>query len=149
MGLHTIAISRGEDKKDLALELGADDFIDAEAEDVSKTLHEHGGARIILATAPSAKAIESVIGGLGRDGQLLIVAATNEEISVSPFSLIGNRTSIAGWPSGTAKDSEATLDFSALTHITPEVETFPLEKANEAYARMINNEVRFRVVLTM
>jgi len=149
MGFKTVAISRGTDKKQLAMDLGADAFIDAKAEDPAKELQKHGGARIILATAPSAKAIESVIGGLGRNGQLLIVAATPEGVSVNPFSLIGNRASVQGWPSGTARDSEDTLQFSALAGITPQIETFPLEKANEAYARMINNEARFRVVLTV
>ncbi|MDZ7680711.1 MAG: hypothetical protein U5J63_03105 [Fodinibius sp.] len=81
--------------------------------------------------------------------KLMVVGATNDPIEVSPFQLIMGRKSIAGWPSGDAKDSEETLDFSALTNVTPKIETFPLEKANEAYDRMINNEARFRVVLEM
>lgn len=149
MGFKTVAISRGTDKKKLAEQLGADLYIDAKAENPAEVLQQHGGARIILATAPSGTAIESVVGGLGVDGQLLIVAATPETFSVSPFSLIMKRSSIKGWPSGTATDSEATLQFSSLTDVTPEVETFPLEKANEAYERMITNKARFRVVLTM
>lgn len=87
--------------------------------------------------------------GLGINGQLLIVAATPDTFSVSPFALIGKRTSIKGWPSGTAKDSEATLNFSALADIRPKTEQYPLEKANEAYERVIANEARFRVVLKM
>ncbi|MDX1666311.1 MAG: alcohol dehydrogenase [Saprospiraceae bacterium] len=148
MGFKTVAISRGKDKKELALQLGADVFIDAEAEDVAEVLQEHGGAKVILATAPSSKAIQSVIDGLGVDGQLLVVAATPDEFSVSPFQLLMKRAAIKGWPSGWAKDSEDTLQFSALADIAPAVETYPLEKANEAYDRMINNEARFRVVLT-
>lgn len=104
---------------------------------------------MLLATAPKSKAISSVIDGLGRNGQLMVVAATNDPIAVSPFQLIMGRKSISGWLSGNAKDSEETLNFNALTDITPKIETFPLEKANEAYDRMINNEARFRVVLEM
>lgn len=149
MGFETVAISRGTDKKELAENLGADHFIDAKEQDVAQALQEQGGAKVILATAPSSAAIESVIGGLGINGQLLIVAATPDTFSVSPFALIGKRSSIKGWPSGTAKDSEATLNFSALADIRPKTEQYPLEKANEAYERMIMNEARFRVVLTM
>lgn len=149
MGFETVAISRGTDKKELSENLGADHYIDAKAQDVAQALQELGGAKVILATAPSSAAIESVIGGLGVNGQLLIVAATPDTFSVSPFALIGKRTSIKGWPSGTAKDSEATLNFSALGDIRPKTEEYPLEKANEAYERMITNKARFRVVLTM
>jgi alcohol dehydrogenase/propanol-preferring alcohol dehydrogenase len=149
MGFETVAISRGTDKKELAESLGADHFIDADQQDVAQALQELGGARVILATAPSSAAIESVINGLGINGQLLIVAATPDTFSVSPFALIGKRSSIKGWPSGTAKDSEATLNFSALGDIRPMIEQYPLEQANEAYERMIKNKARFRVVLTM
>lgn len=149
MGFETVAISRGTDKKELAESLGADHFIDAAQQDVAQALQELGGARVILATAPSSAAIESVINGLGVNGQLLIVAATPDTFSVSPFALIGKRSSIKGWPSGTAKDSEATLNFSALGDIRPMIEQYPLEQANEAYERMIKNKARFRVVLTM
>ena len=148
-GCETVALSRGTDKKELAEQLGADHYIDTEANDAAEELQKMGGAKVILATAPSSKAITSVIDGLSIDGTLLVVAATPEPIEVSPFQLIMGRKSIAGWPSGTAKDSEDTLDFSALTDITPKIETFPLEEANEAYDRMINNEARFRVVLEM
>lgn len=146
-GCETVALSRGTDKKELAEQLGADHFIDTEASNAAEELQKMGGARVILATAPSSKAITSVIDGLGVDGKLLVVAATADPIEVSPFQLIMGRKSISGWPSGTAKDSEDTLDFSALTDITPKIETYPLAKANEAYDRMINNEARFRVVL--
>lgn len=146
-GCEVAALSRGTDKKKLAKELGADHYIDTEATDPAEELQKLGGAKVILATAPNSKAISSVIDGLAIDGTLLVVAATTEAVEVSPFQLIMGRKSIKGWPSGTAKDSEDTLDFSALTDITPKIETYPLEKANEAYARMINNEARFRVVL--
>jgi 2-desacetyl-2-hydroxyethyl bacteriochlorophyllide A dehydrogenase len=149
MGFHTVALSRGTDKKELALELGADDFIDTEAEDAAERLSEMGGARVIVATAPSSQAMTSVIGGLGRNGELLIVAASNEPVEVSPMQLIMGRRSISGWPSGHAADSEDTLDFSALTDITAMIETFPLDRAGEAYQKMMDAEVRFRAVLVM
>lgn len=146
-GCEVVALSRGTDKKDLALSLGADHYIDTETTDASEAMQKMGGAKVILATAPNSKAISSVVNGLGTDGTLLVVGAVAEPMEISPFQLIMGRKSVKGWPSGTAKDSEDTLDFSALTDITPSIETYPLEQANEAYARMINNEARFRVVL--
>lgn len=146
-GCEVAALSRGTDKKKLAEELGADHYIDTRANDAAEELQELGGAKVILATAPNSEAISSVVDGLGIDGELMVVGAVAEPMEISPFQLIMGRKSVKGWPSGTAKDSEDTLDFSALTDITPEIETYPLEKANEAYARMINNEARFRVVL--
>ncbi|MDX1586980.1 MAG: alcohol dehydrogenase [Balneolaceae bacterium] len=146
-GCEVAALSRGTDKKKLAQELGADHYIDTEAGDASEELQKLGGAKVILATAPNSKTISSVVDGLSIDGTLMVVGAVAEPMEISPFQLIMGRKSVKGWPSGTAKDSEDTLDFSALTDITPKIETYPLEKANEAYARMINNEARFRVVL--
>ncbi|NGP86746.1 alcohol dehydrogenase [Fodinibius halophilus] len=148
-GCEVVALSRGSQKKELAKELGADHYINTEAEDAVEKLQSLGGADLILATAPSSKAISNIVNGLGRNGQLMVVAATVDPIEVSPMQLITGRKSITGWPSGDAKASEDTLDFSALKKITPKVETFPLEQANEAYDRMINNEARFRVVLEM
>ena len=146
-GFEVAALSRGTDKQDLASDLGADHYIDTTADDPAEVLQAHGGAKVILATAPNSKAISQLPGGLGRDGTLMIVAASGEPIEVSPMNLIMGRRSVQGWPSGTADDSEDTLDFSALTGIAPMIETYPLSKANEAYDRMINNEARFRVVL--
>jgi len=148
-GCEVAALSRGTDKKELAMDLGADHYIDTEKVDVSEALQKLGGAKVILATAPNSEAISSVVNGLGIDGTLMIVGAVAEPMEISPFQLIMGRKSVKGWPSGTAKDSEDTLDFSALTDITPTIETYPLKQANEAYARMINNEARFRVVLKM
>ncbi len=149
MGFRTVALSRGTDKRELALQLGADDFIDTEAEDAAERLSEMGGARVIVATAPNSQAMTSVLGGLGRNGELLIVAASNEPVEVTPLQLIGGRQSISGWPSGHAADSEDTLDFSALTDVTAMIETFPLADAAEAYRKMMDAEVRFRAVLVM
>ena len=148
-GCKVVALSRGTAKKELAHDLGADTFIDTESTDAAEALQEMGGADVILATAPNSDAITSIVDGLGRNGQLMVVAATNDPIEVAPFQLIMGRRSIAGWPSGDAKDSEDTLEFSALKNVSPKIETFPLKEANEAYDRMINNEARFRVVLEM
>jgi alcohol dehydrogenase/propanol-preferring alcohol dehydrogenase len=149
MGMHTIAISSGDDKKDLAKKLGAHDYINGKSVDTAEALQKMGGAKLILATAPNSKLISSVVDGLGPNGKLMVVGADANPMEISPFQLIMGRKSVAGWASGTAMDSEDTLNFSALTSSVPMIEKYPLEKANEAYERMINNEARFRVVLTM
>jgi D-arabinose 1-dehydrogenase-like Zn-dependent alcohol dehydrogenase len=147
MGFHTVAIARGPDKKALALQLGAHRYIDSKAEDAAKVLTELGGAKVILATVTSAKAMTPLIDGLGVDGKLLVVGVSTDPIEVMPLQLIGKRRSVAGWPSGTAADSEDTMRFSALTGVKPMIETFPLDKAPEAYERMMSGDARFRVVL--
>jgi D-arabinose 1-dehydrogenase-like Zn-dependent alcohol dehydrogenase len=147
MGFHTVAIARGPDKKALALKLGAHRYIDSKAEDAAKVLTELGGAKVILATVTSAKAMTPLIDGLGVDGKLLVVGVSTDPIEVMPLQLIGKRRSVAGWPSGTAADSEDTMRFSALTGVKPMIETFPLDKAPEAYERMMSGDARFRVVL--
>jgi alcohol dehydrogenase/propanol-preferring alcohol dehydrogenase len=147
MGFKTIAIARGPDKAKLALELGAHRYIDSKAEDAAKILTELGGAKVILATVTNAKAMSALINGLGIDGKLLVVGASPEPIEVSPLQLIGKRRSVAGWPSGRAADSEDTMRFSVLEGIRPMIETFPLAKAADGYARMMSGEARFRVVL--
>jgi D-arabinose 1-dehydrogenase-like Zn-dependent alcohol dehydrogenase len=149
MGYRTVAIGRGKDKESLALKLGASRYLDGETLDVAKELTAMGGARVILATAPSSKAMSEVVDGLGVDGKILAVGASPDPITVTPIQLIGNRRSIQGWPSGTGKDSEDTLNFCALTGIRPMIETFPLEKAAAAYDRMLSGKAKFRVVLTM
>jgi alcohol dehydrogenase/propanol-preferring alcohol dehydrogenase len=149
MGCEVAALSTSADKEALAHDLGATHFIDASATDPAEALQALGGADLILATAPNSAAITDVVGGLGRDGSLVIVAASGEPVEVSPLALIQGRKSVSGWPSGDADDSEDTLDFSALTGVTPEIETYPLDEVEAAYDRMISNEARFRVVLTM
>ena len=146
-GFRTVAISRGEDKRALARELGATEYIDSATVDVAKALQTLGGARVILATAPSGKSITPLIDGLGIGGRLVVVGADATLIEVSPLQLIGARRSISGWPSGHARDSEDTLNFSALSGAKAMVERYPLEQAAAAYERMIKNEARFRVVL--
>jgi D-arabinose 1-dehydrogenase-like Zn-dependent alcohol dehydrogenase len=149
MGFRTVAIARGADKQALALELGADHAIDSTTQDVAAELMKLGGARIVLATVTDSRSMSAAIGGLGIDGKLIIVGASFEPIEVAPLALIGGRRSIAGWPSGTAVDSQDTLDFSVLAHIRPRIETYPLDQAPQAYERMMSGKARFRVVLTM
>lgn len=147
MGMRTVAISHSNNKKELAEKLGAQHFINTNQVDPVKALQELGGASLILATAPVSSVITAIVGGLGIDGKLLIVAATGDPVEVSPMQLLMGRKSVSGWPSGTAKDSEDTLHFSALTGTTPMIEEYALKDVNEAYDRMINNKARFRVVL--
>jgi alcohol dehydrogenase/propanol-preferring alcohol dehydrogenase len=147
-GFHTVAIARGAGKGVLARQLGARHYIDSTTQNVAEELTKLGGARVILATATDAKSMTAAVGGLGINGKLLIVAALTEPVEVSPLALIMGRRSIAGWPSGTASDSEDTLAFSALSAIRPMIEVYPLERAPEAYERMMSGKARFRVVLT-
>jgi D-arabinose 1-dehydrogenase-like Zn-dependent alcohol dehydrogenase len=147
MGFHTVAVARGKDKEALALELGAHRYIDSQAQDVAKELQALGGAKVILATVTSAPAMTAVIDGLGLHGKLLVVGASREPIEVTPIQLINGTKTLAGWPSGVAADSEDTLRFSALQDIKPMVEIYPLDKAAEAYERMMSGKARFRVVL--
>jgi len=148
MGCHTVAIARGTDKEPLARKLGAHHYIDSTSQNVSAELGKLGGARVILATVTDSKSMSDAVGGLGIDGKLMVVGASMQPIEVPPLALISSRRSIAGWPSGTAADSEDTLDFSVLSGIRPMIETFPLERAPEAYERMMSGKARFRVVLT-
>jgi NADPH2:quinone reductase len=147
MGFETVAVSRSPDKRDLALDLGADHFVDASETDPAARLQDLGGARVVLATAPAAPAIEAVVGGLGRNGELVAVGGPGEDVRLDVSSLIGKRASVGAWSSGHARDSQDTMEFSALRDVTPEIERFDLAEADEAYARMQANEARFRVVL--
>ena len=148
MGFRTVAIGRGADKKGLAQKLGAHEYIDTEAGAPAEALQKLGGASVILATAPDSKSISALVDGLASDGKLLVIGASQDSLTVTPLQLIGQRRTIAGWPSGTAKDSEDTLQFSAMMGVRPMIETYPLAKAAEAYERMISGKARFRVVLT-
>src|SRR4051794_2261803 len=149
MGFRTVAIGRGADKKALAQKLGAHEYIDTDTGAPADALQKLGGANVIVATAPDSKSISALVDGLAPDGKLLVIGATQDWLTVTPIQLIGQRRTIAGWPSGTAKDSEDTLQFSAMTGVRPMIETFPLEKAAEGYERMMSGKARFRVVLTM
>jgi len=149
MGFRTVAIGRGGDKGPLARKLGAHEYVDTSAGAPAEALQKLGGARVILATAPDSKAISPLVDGLAANGKLVIVGASPEPLTITPLQLIGARRSIQGWPSGTAKDSEDTMQFSALTGVRPMIERYPLEKAADAYQQMISGKARFRVVLTM
>jgi D-arabinose 1-dehydrogenase-like Zn-dependent alcohol dehydrogenase len=148
MGYHTVAIARGEDKGPLARKLGAHHYIDSTVRNVAGELAKLGGARVILATLTDSKSMSAAVGGLGIDGKLLVLGASLQPIEVSPLALIGGRRSVSGWPSGTSSDSEDTLEFSVLSAIRPMIEAYPLERASEAYERMMSGKARFRVVLT-
>jgi D-arabinose 1-dehydrogenase-like Zn-dependent alcohol dehydrogenase len=147
-GYRTVAVARGQDKGPLAKQLGAHIYIDSTAQDPAKELQKIGGANIILSTVTSAKALEWVIDGLAPAGKFILVGAPDGPVVINPFPLLLGRRTFAGWPSGTGMDSEDTLNFSALTGVKPMIETYPLEKAEEAYDRMMSGKARFRAVLT-
>ena len=148
MGFRTVAIARGKDKEDLARKLGAHHYIDSQAGDIGEALQKLGGARIVLSTVTAAKAMEPALGGLGLNGRLIVVGADFAPMSVPSARMIGLRTGMYGWPSGTCVDSEDTMNFSVLTGVRPMIETMPLERAQEAYDRMMSGAARFRMVLT-
>jgi len=149
MGFHTVAIGRGGDKEPLARKLGAHAYIDSATTDAAAELKKLGGARLILATAPDAKSISGIIGGLAGNGKLLVVGVPFEPISVSVIQIVLRKNAIQGWPSGSSIDSEDTLRFSALSGVRPMIEKYPLAKVEQAYEQMISGRVRFRAVLTM
>lgn len=148
MGCRTVAIARGADKGPLARQLGAHHYIDSVAQDAAEELNKLGGAKVILSTVTSSKAMSAVAGGLGIDGRMIVVGASQEPIEISPFLLIGGRRAVQGWPSGTSSDSEDTMAFSALAGIRPMIETMPLERAADAFERMMSGAARFRMVIT-
>src|SRR5437762_6198159 len=149
MGFETVAINRGTDKEELARQLGAHHYIDATAQDPVAELQKLGGASVILATAPNAQAISALVDGLASSGKLLVPAAPAEPLTINVFSLIMKRSSVAGWYSGTARDSQDALEFSALSGVHPMIEKYMLDRVAEAYEQMHSGKVRFRGVLTM
>ncbi|HXK25266.1 MAG TPA: alcohol dehydrogenase [Myxococcota bacterium] len=149
MGFRVVALNRGRDKEALAKQLGAHHYVDSESGDANAEIQRLGGARVILATAPNAKAISALVDGLGVDGTLLVPAAPSEPLNVGVFPLILGRRSVMGWYSGTARDSQDTLEFSAQSGVHPMIEKFPLARVAEAYEQMRSGRARFRVVLTM
>jgi D-arabinose 1-dehydrogenase-like Zn-dependent alcohol dehydrogenase len=149
MGFRTVAIARGAEKEPLARELGAHIYIDSQVQDVATELNRLGGAQTILATVTSGKAMSAAIPGLAVRGRMVVVGVGADPIEVSPVDLIMASRTVVGHASGAAIDSEDTLNFSALSGVRPTIETLPLERAAEAYAKMMRNEARFRMVLTM
>jgi len=148
MGFRTVAIARGADKASLARKLGAQHYIDSQATDAAAELTRMGGARVILATVTSGKAMSAALGGLAVGGKLVVVGAPADPLEVPILGLMMARQSIVGWPSGTSIDSQDTLAFSALSGVRPMTEVFPLVRAAEGYAHMMSGKARFRVVLT-
>jgi len=149
MGFRTVAVGRGSDKQPLAKKLGAHEYVDTNSGPPGQALQKLGGARVILATAPDSKSISALVDGLGPNGDLVVVGASGDPLTISPLQIIPGRRGVQGWASGTAKDSEDTLQFSLLTGVRPMIERFPLHKAAEAFQQMISGKARFRVVLTM
>jgi len=149
LGYKVVAIGRGPRDAALAKKLGASVYIDSKATNAAEELQKLGGAKVILATAPDSKAMSELIDGLGPNGKLIVVGATFDPIEVTPIQLIGGSKSIQGWAAGTPADSEDTLRFAELNGVRPMIETYPLEQAAEAYARMLSGKAEFRVVLTM
>jgi D-arabinose 1-dehydrogenase-like Zn-dependent alcohol dehydrogenase len=148
-GYKVAAIGRGGENAALAKKLGASVYIDSKATNAAEELQKLGGAQVILATAPNSKAMSELIDGLGPNGKLMVIGAAFDPIEVTPPQLIFGSRTIQGWAAGTAADSEDTLRFAELSGVRPMIETYPLEKAGEAYARMMSGNAQFRVVLTM
>ena len=148
-GYKVAAIGRGSENAVLAKKLGASVYIDSKSVNAAEALQKMGGAQVILATAPSSKAMSELIDGLGPNGKLMVIGAAFDPIEVTPVQLISGSRSIQGWASGTPTDSEDTLRFAELTGVRPMIETYPVEQAAEAYARMLSGDAQFRVVLTM
>lgn len=148
-GYRVAAIGRRAEDAPLARKLGASFYIDSSAERPAEALRRHGGAQVILATAPSSKAMSEAFDGLAPNGRLMVLGAGAEPIEVTPVQLIIGSRAVQGWASGTPADSEDTLRFAELTGVRPMIETYPLAKAAEAYARMLSGKAEFRVVLTM
>jgi D-arabinose 1-dehydrogenase-like Zn-dependent alcohol dehydrogenase len=148
-GYRVAAIGRGSENATLAKKLGAHVYIDSKAKNAAEELLKMGGARVILATAPNSKAMSELFNGLGPNGKLMVIGVEMEPIEVTPVQLVNGSRVILGWASGTPADSEDTLRFAELSGVRPMIETYPLEKAAEAYARMMGGKAQFRVVLTM
>jgi D-arabinose 1-dehydrogenase-like Zn-dependent alcohol dehydrogenase len=148
-GYRTVGIGRGSENASLAKKLGAHIYIDSQATNAAQELQKLGGAKVILAMAPSSKAMSELIDGLGPNGKMMVIGAAFDPIEVTPGQLIFGMHALQGWMAGTPADSEDTLNFAELSGVRPMIETYPLERAGEAYARMLSGKAQFRVVLTM
>ncbi|HUK17815.1 MAG TPA: alcohol dehydrogenase [Bryobacteraceae bacterium] len=148
-GYKVAAIGRGPENAALAKKLGASVYIDSKSTKAAEALQKLGGAQVILATAPSSKSMSELIDGLAPNGKLMVIGVTFDPIEVTPAQLITGSRTIQGWAAGTPADSEDTLNFAELTGVRPMIETYPLERAAEGYARMMSGNAQFRVVLTM
>jgi len=146
LGFKTVVISRGKEKEELAYKLGAHVYIDTCTGDAAKQLLKLGGAKVILCTAPSGKAIAELLPGLGRKGQAIIVTGAGDMMQFPPNLLLGGERSLRGFVTGSIEDA---INFSTLTKVLPMVEVFPLEQAALAYEKMMTAKVLFRSVLKM
>lgn len=149
MGFTTVAIARGRDKEAYAKQLGAHHYVDSSTQNVGEALQALGGAAVVLATVTSGKAMTAALGGLAVNGELIILGVSEEPVEVSTTAFVMGRHRVKGWPSGTAADSAETLRFSALSGVRAKIEEYPLDRAAEAYERMMSGDARFRVVLKM
>jgi len=147
-GYNTVAIARGADKGVLAKELGAHHYIDSTTQDFPAELQKLGGADVILSTLTDAGSLAAAVNGLAPNGRLIILGVPEKPFELNTIPLILGHRTVKGWPSGTAMDSEDTLNFSALTGVKPKIELYPLDKAPEAFDRMMSGKARFRVVIT-
>jgi D-arabinose 1-dehydrogenase-like Zn-dependent alcohol dehydrogenase len=148
-GYKVAAIGRGAQIESLAMKLGADVYIDSKVKNAAEELQKLGGAKVIIATAPDSRAMTELIGGLGPNGKLLLIGVASDPIEVAPVQLIRGGKTIEGWAGVTPADSDDALRFAELRGVCPMIETYPLDKAAEAYARMMSGNAEFRVVLTM
>jgi D-arabinose 1-dehydrogenase-like Zn-dependent alcohol dehydrogenase len=148
-GYQVVGIGRGKESEALSKKLGAHFYIDSTAVDAAAELKKLGGARVILSTAPSGKAMTALLDGLGANGTMMVVGVGPDPIQAAAGALIFGNKDLQGWASGIATDSEDTLRFAEYTGVRPMIEKFPLEKVNEAYHRMTSGKAQFRVVLTM
>jgi len=148
-GYKVAAIGRGSENAALAKKLGASVYIDSKSTNAAEALQKLGGAQVILATAPSSKAMSELFDGLGPNGKLMVIGVASDPLEVTPVQLVTGSRTIQGWASGTTADEEDTLRFAELTGVRPMIETYPLEKAADGYARMMSGKAQFRVVLTM
>jgi D-arabinose 1-dehydrogenase-like Zn-dependent alcohol dehydrogenase len=149
MGFNTVAIGRARDKEEeLMKNLGARQYIDNRSDNAVEELNKLGGAKVILATVPSGKAMTEILGGLAVNGKLVVIGASDEPIQVPTSPMILGRRSLIGWPSGASIDSQDTLSFSVLSGVRSMNEEFPLERAAEAYDHMMSGKARFRCVIT-
>jgi D-arabinose 1-dehydrogenase-like Zn-dependent alcohol dehydrogenase len=149
MGFNTVAIGRARDKEEeLMKNLGARQYIDSRSENAVEELNKLGGAKVILATVPSGKAMTEILGGLAVNGKLVVIGASDEPIQVPTSLMIMGRRTLIGWPSGTSIDSQDTLSFSVVSGVRSMNEEFPLERAAEAYDHMMSGKAKYRCVLT-
>ena len=149
LGYKVAAIGRGSENAALAKKLGASVYIDSKSTNAAEALQKLGGAQVILATAPSSKAMSELFDGLGPNGRLMVIGVAFDPIEVTPVQLVNGSRTIQGWAAGTPTDIEDTLRCAELTGVRPMIETYPLEKAAEAYERMVSGKAQFRAVLTM